>query len=138
MSRTSFLLSLFLLPLTACMAQEKAVFTPEILTWPGYRATSPIVIDGKLDDAAWKNAFEINNLYEIRKPDLGPLKVGPDKLQVKVLYDDHYLYVGAHIAERDLVANPESPKRANLSSLFLDGDVFEIFIQPDPKQSVYY
>jgi hypothetical protein len=115
-----------------------ADFIPKITTYECHRSTEAIAIDGRLDDVAWKNAVGVTALYEIRRPEDGGAKEYPDKVNIKLLYDNENLYIGAVIHDRDIVADPESPTRPNRESLFLSGDTFEIFIQPKSSEPVYY
>lgn len=53
------------------------------------RATSPISVDGKLDDEAWKTATRIDQWWETNVSDNGPV---PAKCTGWLTYDDHYFY----------------------------------------------
>ncbi len=72
------------------------------------KARSPLKLDGKLDEAAWKGCpvEMINEARQYRVITPGdPQKVkwnGPDDLSAKVrfLWDDRYLYVGVDVRER--------------------------------------
>jgi hypothetical protein len=72
------------LPLSRLLAQPeiKAVFIQ-----------NPPVIDGKLDDAIWKNASVINDLYQ-REPNQGV--PGSEKSEFYFLFDQNNIYVGVH------------------------------------------
>jgi hypothetical protein len=56
------------------------------------RRTGPIVLDGKLDDEAWKAAVPITHFTQFN-PDEG--KPPTQRTEVRFLYDDDALYVGA-------------------------------------------
>jgi hypothetical protein len=58
------------------------------------RATEPIKVDGKLDEAIWASAPAARGFIET-----WPVFGNPSKLptDVKILYDDHFLYVGARM-----------------------------------------
>lgn len=119
-------------------AEPFAEFIPEIITTAVVRIDAPIKIDGQLNEPVWQRAEPITRFYEIRNPDQGgPVALPPSLVNVRVLADSEYLYIGAEIQDEDLVANPGSTDRS-ADALFLDGDVFEIFIQPDVSQTVYY
>lgn len=62
------------------------------------RITTPPVIDGKLDDAAWEGASVATNFIE-RTPVNG--RVIPDSLatEVKIVYDDLGIYFGAFMKD---------------------------------------
>ena len=65
------------------------------------RRTTPIVIDGKLDDAAWATA-EATGAFVQSYPQPGV--AAPDQTQVRILYDDDALYVGIRLFD----AHPDS------------------------------
>ena len=54
----------------------------------------PIVIDGRLDDAAWAKATPITNFTQI-DPEEG--KPGSERTEVRFLYDESALYIGARM-----------------------------------------
>ena len=58
------------------------------------RTTSSPVLDGKLDDAAWRAAQVIDGFLEY-EPNTGA--VPRFKTEVRVLYDDRYMYVMARM-----------------------------------------
>ena len=65
------------------------------------RRTTPIIIDGKLDDAAWASA-EPSGAFVQSFPNPGV--AAPDQTQVRILYDDDALYVGIRLFD----AHPDS------------------------------
>lgn len=100
------------------------------------RTEGTLVLDGVLNEAAWHNALQIAPLYQLnpRNPrDSKPYK----DVSVRMLYDSQYLYVGAVIRDRDVVAvtRPQNPD--NEHSL-LDGDTFEVFLQPNADKPTFY
>src|SRR5262245_34620473 len=61
-----------------------------------YRAVEPIVIDGKLDEKAWRDAAWTDSFVDIE----GDLKPLPRfQTRAKMLWNDSYLYVAAHLDE---------------------------------------
>jgi hypothetical protein len=60
------------------------------------RATAPLVIDGRLDEADWARAA-VADSFATSRPDYAP--TSPFVSRVRVLFDDEYLYVGAFHAE---------------------------------------
>lgn len=105
------------------------------------RADGKIAVDGVPDEKAWGRAACVTRFYEIRNPQSGgPLRIADDRFKVKILYDNDNLYIAAAIMDRDIIANPASAgkERREEDGLMLDGDIFEVFIQPDPKQPLYY
>ncbi|RYY20150.1 MAG: hypothetical protein EOO36_04095 [Cytophagaceae bacterium] len=88
------------------------------------RTATPIKLDGVLDDAAWASAPAASQFIEQR-----PRPGRPERLptEVRVLYDDGALYVGAKLLE----ASPDSIKR-ELTQRDNAGntDFFALFLDP--------
>ncbi|HEV7424775.1 MAG TPA: hypothetical protein VGQ46_00300, partial [Thermoanaerobaculia bacterium] len=63
------------------------------------RATGPITIDGKLDDAAWKDALRIDKFYETNATDNTEPKV---KNIAWITYDEHFFYAAFHFEDPDI------------------------------------
>src|SRR5262245_21866606 len=94
-------------PLAARQSQEAA---PTRLAVHVERATSPITIDGVLDEAAWEHAAVVPLKFETRPKENLPPDVATETL---LIYDDDNLYVGfrahdpqpsairAHLVDRD-------------------------------------
>jgi hypothetical protein len=86
------------------------------------RAQSPIRVDGKLDDAAWKNAEWTDWFQDIRG------ESGPKprfRTRVKMLWDDDYLYVAAWLEEPDVWAT-----LTEHDSVIFHNNDFEVFLNP--------
>ena len=58
------------------------------------KISQPPKIDGKLDDAAWQNVPVADN-FIINFPDFG--KPSSQRTEVKVIYDDDAIYIGAYL-----------------------------------------
>src|SRR4051812_33704598 len=58
----------------------------------------PVVLDGKLDEAAWSAATPITNFTQV-DPDEG--KPASQRTEVRFLFDDDALYVGAKMYDTD-------------------------------------
>lgn len=87
-----------------------------------YRASSPIRIDGKLDDRAWKAVAWTTDFVDIE----GSAKPLPRfRTRAKILWDDDYLYVGAELEEPEVKATLTKHD----SVIFHDND-FEVFLKP--------
>jgi len=88
------------------------------------RTAAPIKLDGLLDDAAWQAAPVADKFIEQR-----PRPNRPERLptEVRVLYDDAAMYVGAKMIE----ASPDSIKR-ELTQRDNGGntDFFALFLDP--------
>lgn len=57
-----------------------------------------ILLDGKLDEAAWQEAQPIDHFYETWP---GYLVPAPELTQARILYDDEYLYIGLRMDLKD-------------------------------------
>ncbi len=78
---------------------------------PAVATAIPPVIDGILDDEAWKNAPLITQFYQVE-----PIEFGEptQRTEVRVLYDDKYLYISGRLFYTDmklLTANIMVPKQ---------------------------
>lgn len=94
------------------------------------RTANPPVIDGKLDEPAWKMAAWTEEFVDIE----GELKPKPRfRTQAKMLWDENYFYIGAELEEPDVWAT--LTKRDSI--IFYDND-FEVFIDPDGDTHLYY
>jgi hypothetical protein len=90
--------------------------------------TTPPVLDGKLDDDAWKQAVPIERFSAFwDKRDVGA------KMRAYLVWDKDALYFAGTMADQELRAY--GVKRNE--RLWL-GDVFELFLKPDPQKPTYY
>lgn len=92
------------------------------------RATSPIVIDAKLDEAAWRNAAPVSpfifNWYTAGEK---------EPTEAKLLWDDENLYVSWRSTDRHIsgyVTQRNGPVSRD--------DCVEIFISPNPRKVTNY
>jgi len=101
---------------------------PPKLPCTATRTRARIVIDGELNEAAWKRAapiarFMVPVTYE------APVS----RTEARILWDDTHLYIGFTALDKDvwgvLTERDESTCRE---------DVLEVFIQPDPDDLPYY
>jgi Domain of unknown function (DUF5916)/Carbohydrate family 9 binding domain-like len=98
------------------------------------RTTTPPVIDGKLDEPAWKTAALVDDLHQV-----SPIEYAdPDeRSEIYLLYDDEALYIGAYLYDnmpQDITANN---LRQN-DSIGQD-DRFYVTIDPfNSRRSGYY
>ena len=75
------------------------------------RTTTPPVIDGKLDDAAWATAALVDNLHQTSPIEYA---VPEERSEIYLLYDDETLYVGARLYDPEpdkITANNSAPGR---------------------------
>src|ERR1700741_3808922 len=91
--RTRFtLLLLFSFLTCAVFSQAPAKKTIAVKT------TTPPKIDGMLDDEAWKNAPVATDFIEF-SPNSGRHETPENRTEIKILYDDNAIYVGARMYE---------------------------------------
>lgn len=111
----------WLLPL-ACLAQPHARYTIQ-------RAAAPIVIDGVLDEPAWRAAPSMGDFH------FNWYQAGEKEQTVaKMLWDDEYLYVSWYAHDKHISAY-EKQRHGPVSK----DDCVEIFIAPNPaKPGNYY
>jgi hypothetical protein len=94
------------------------------------RASQPIVIDGKLDDAAWKDAPWTEDFVDIE----GDKKPKPRfRTRAKMLWDEEYFYVAAEMEEPHVWGTLTKHD----AIIFQDND-FEVFIDPNGDNHEYY
>jgi hypothetical protein len=95
-----------------------------------YRARTPLTIDGRLDDPAWRDAPWTDDFVDIE----GASKPAPAlRTRAKMLWDDTYFYIGAELTEPNLWAT----QTAHDSVIFHEND-FELFIDPNGDNHEYY
>jgi hypothetical protein len=101
---------------------------PPIPSYEVRRATSHMIIDGRLDEDAWKQAPPIVYQFPWDK------QTGEkQKTVARLLWDDEFLYAGWECEDTDIVAHYMDHDDPTYKD-----DAVEIFINPDPRQSFYY
>jgi hypothetical protein len=90
-------------------------------------ASDAIVVDGKLDDAAWEGAEWTSPMVDITRHKNQALNAVPSDVQcrVKMRWDDDYLYVGATLSEPFITGtlfqhNHIPPYKDNDFEIFID------------------
>ena len=95
-----------------------------------FRVDEPVVIDGVLDDTAWRYIPWTDYFVDIE----GEVKPPPRlRTQAKMAWDDTYFYIAADMAEPHVWAT----FKEHDSIMYHDND-FEIFIDPDNDNHEYY
>lgn len=90
----------------------------------------PPVIDGDIDDAIWQQAKWTSDFVDIE----GDLKAGPPlQTNVKMLWDDQYLYIAARINDPQVWATLK-----NHDDIVYHDNDFELFIDPAATTHNYY
>ena len=88
---------------------RSAAHLPPIPRYEVHRARTALVIDGKLDDTAWRSAGEI----EFRFP--WEQQTGAkQKTTARLLWNDEYLYPGLRMRGSDIVAHLYATRRPYL------------------------
>ncbi len=88
---------------------------------------SPIKIDGKLDDAAWKTARVYKTSLSQDLAEAGKqLREGGE---VRLAWDDQYFYVGVKFTDSDIVAEGLEDQMHHYQL----GDVCELFLKPNDQ-----
>ncbi|MCM8829584.1 MAG: carbohydrate-binding family 9-like protein [Candidatus Omnitrophica bacterium] len=104
--------------------KEKRLFVPQEIV-ATYTKT-PVIIDGKLDDPAWKKAVRYKlSLSRDRKPDI-PQEGG----EVMLTWDDQHLYIGAYLIDSDIVQKGDEDQM----HFYTTGDVLEVFLKPEIEE----
>ena len=95
-----------------------------------YHATTPVKVDGHLDEAAWKSAPWTDYFVDIE----GEAKPAPRfHTRAKMLWDDTYFYIAAQLEEPHVWATLTNHDAV----IFQDPD-FEVFIDPDGDSHNYF
>jgi hypothetical protein len=93
------------------------------------RASSPITIDGKLDEAAWANASPPATLQFLWDNQTGAKQM----TRARVVWDQSAFYVGFDADDADINARFEQRDDPTYRD-----DAVEIFINPDTRQETLY
>ncbi|HEY7156875.1 MAG TPA: PQQ-dependent sugar dehydrogenase [Gemmataceae bacterium] len=94
-------------------------------------ADTPITLDGKADEPAWKQAQAIDNFY---LPWLGDkTRAARTATKARLLWDREYLYFFADMEDTDLYADVKEHDGQTW-----DNDVFELFFKPADDKLGYY
>jgi glucose/arabinose dehydrogenase len=91
---------------------------------------TPIKIDGKGSDPAWKNAQVIDHFY---LPWDASQRAAKTKTKAKLLWDREFLYFLADMEDSDLYADEK-----NHDGMLWFYDVFELFFKPADDKPGYY
>jgi hypothetical protein len=95
-----------------------------------YRAASPLTVEGRLDDGAWRDAAWTDDFVDIE----GDRKPRPRlRTRAKMLWDETYFYIGAELVEPHLWATITRHDAV----IFHEND-FEFFIDPNGDNHEYY
>src|ERR1700744_352941 len=127
---------LTILALLCCLgavAQDEALLgrlTRTPLHYVVPRTDVPPRIDGALGDLAWQRAAWTEFFTDIE----GDIRPAPlYHTRVKMLWDEHYLYIGAELEEPQVWGNVAHHDEV----VFHDND-FEVFVNPDNNAKHYF
>ncbi|MDE2773291.1 MAG: DUF5916 domain-containing protein [Gemmatimonadota bacterium] len=84
------------------------------------RIDVPVSIDGNLDEPVWMSAPPVTDFWQYDPGDGERLS---EPIEVRFLYDDDALYIGAWISDRDI-----RPRLARRDGYTNDTDIFSIYI----------
>jgi hypothetical protein len=99
---------------------ESMVFAPR--RYVSYRTPSPLTIDGRLDEPAWRSVPWSERFVDIQGDRRPP---PPLRTRVRMLWDDDGFYIAAEMEEPDLWGT----LKVRDSVIYQDND-FEVFIDP--------
>lgn len=91
------------------------------------RLTGPLVLDGKLDDAAWQEATVLGPFHQYDGDGHGRYKT-----TARLLWDDEALYLGFHCPDPDI----HSPYTDRDDPIY-ESEAVEIFLDPDGDRDAY-
>src|SRR5881409_2815014 len=96
-------------------------------TYEVLRSATPLMIDGKLDEDAWRKTPAVGDFVNNLDGSASTYRT-----EAKVLYDDKFLYFGFRCADPNIWATMK--KR---DEHLWEEEVVEVFLQADPNQPSY-
>lgn len=112
------------------IACKKMVGPPDQQILSAKFAKVPVIIDGMLDDKAWQDAVVYS--MSIAKDLKSQGKVIKESGNVRLAWDDNYLYIGVWFKDSDIVAEGKEDQMSHYQT----GDVLEVFLKPE--ESTWY
>jgi hypothetical protein len=91
--------------------------TPTVATMSAARRDGPIMLDGRLDEAAWQKAPASRNFTQSWP---NPGQPGLDPTEVRVLYDDDAIYVGLRLFDSHPDSIAAQLARRDVSGIYSD------------------
>ncbi len=88
------------------------------------RTETPPVIDGIIDDLAWKDAEEAKDFIQF-KPEMGVAEKPHQKSTVKMTYDDEAIYIVAYLHDNPADIQIQNTRRDNFGESDFFGIVFD-------------
>ena len=124
----AFSISLFL----SMAAQGTAEFMPR--QFEARRATTPPVIDGKLDEAVWQSAQKLDEFFAYQSGG----KPAAAETTARILWDDDFLYLGFEMTDADIRPSSVTANKTGRDAPLYLGDVIELFVREDRNSPKYY
>lgn len=95
-----------------------------------HKISDPLTIDGKFEETAWKQTQWTEPFLDIQGEHLPAPRF---ETRAKMLWDDEFLYIAAHMEEPHLWATLDER-----DAIIFQENNFEIFIDPDADTHNYY
>ncbi|MDP6418993.1 MAG: carbohydrate-binding family 9-like protein [Candidatus Krumholzibacteria bacterium] len=112
------------------MAFDRPMIETPPETYLCYQTSDSLIIDGVPEEGSWQSAKWTREFVDIE----GDLKSAPMlRTQIRMLWDERFLYINAVMEEPDLWATLEERDAV----IYQDND-FEVFIDPDGDHHAYY
>ena len=87
------------LGIAICYCLYSTAQKPVIKQLPAKRTSQKVIIDGNLDEAAWKDAATADGMIEFR-PKVGAPEDPATRTETYLMYDDEGIYFGGYLHER--------------------------------------
>lgn len=115
------------------MGEQGSAGAPASQRATALRASAPVRLDGHLDEGDWRRATPLDRLFETYPGDRTP---APEHTEVRLLYDDRYLYVGFRLdlADRAQLRTP-FVRRDKVGS---SHDYVQIYLDPQGSRRGAY
>lgn len=136
---TPLLLFLTLVSATTALAQTPPV-APEVVTrnadghaiLRSSRITTPITLDGRLDEAVYKDVMPAGGFLQQEPHEGSP---ATDQTEVWVFFDDRNIYVGARMLETDPSRRVTSDMRRDASNMYNNDHIAVLFDTFDDRRN---
>jgi len=134
MKKTLVVLIASLVICSPCLAAEDAFKKYSGRSVNIFWTDNPPVLDGKRDDACWKNAEIAGNFRTFQKAAEEPTQ----QTEVRLCYDADNLYVFYILHEKNMKKLAYGPAEDMRDMLNFSGDVAELFLDPDCTRARKY
>jgi hypothetical protein len=109
----------------------RAEFVPRV--YEARRIETPPVLDGQLDDDAWRMAQPIREFFAYQTG-LPPASQTTGRL----LWDDQFLYLAFEMSDADIRPSALTSGSGGRDGRLYEGDVIEFFVRPDENSPQYF